>query len=96
MSVDIEQLILAAGIDPRTFVTNPVFTASVSFTASDIRALGLLVGYEPLAGTDVLAANPYHGEVWDNTPRKSFTDAQKRGLAEYATWYVQLPDTDLS
>lgn len=96
MSVDIEKLILAANIEPKLYVTNPVFTASVSFKASEIRSLGLLIGYEPVEATEHTVENPFHGEVWDNTARKSFTDAQKRGLASFAVWYVELPDTDLA
>jgi hypothetical protein len=96
MSVDIENLILSAGLDPRVVVTTPTFTGSVVFKASQVRSLGLLIGYEPIEGDAQVSPNPFHGEVWDNTPKKSFSDAQRKGLAGSASWYVELPDTDIN
>jgi hypothetical protein len=95
MSVDIEALILADGVDPVDHVTTPVFTASVFFSAGDVRALGLIIGYEPVADVEGQPDNPYHGEVWLTTQRKSFTRAQKKGLANSANWYVEIPDVDI-
>lgn len=77
MSVDIEKLILAAGLDPREFVASPEFTGAVSFTAEAVRSLGLRIGLEPLE------TNPYHGEVWGPEERPSrFTKGEKRRLLE--------------
>ncbi len=90
MSVDIEKLIINAGEDPTTYVTTPVFTGSVKFSASDVRMLNLWVGYEPVQ------ENPHHGEVWATTEKKSFSDGQKSGLANIARWYVELPEVDLA
>lgn len=89
MSVDIEALITATGQDPRVYVTTPVFIGSVVFSATDVRSLGLWIGYEPIPD------NPHHGEVWATTDKKHFSDAQKTGLAKAARWYVELPDVDI-
>lgn len=96
MSVDIEKLIIAGGEDPKRYVTTPIFTGSVAFSASAIRSLGLWVGYEPILDVLGIPDNPYHGEVWSPTERKSFSDSQKTSLANSARWYVQIPDVDLT
>ena len=72
-------------IDIEKLIT-PVYTGAVVFSANDIRSLGLWIGYEPVAG------NPYHGEVWGQTPSRhnKFTQSQVRGLASAAAWYVPL------
>ena len=82
LSVDIESLIVAAGLQPQQYVVNPIFTGAVVFAAKDIRSLGLWIGYEPLAG------NPHHGEIWGPTPSRhhKFTRTQKDGLAAAASW----------
>lgn len=90
MSVDIEALILADGLPPLEYVTTPVYTGSVVFTASNIRALDLFVGYDPIKDT-----NPYHGEVWTKAPAKRFSKSQKDGLAKFSSWYVALPDVEI-
>lgn len=95
MSVDIEALITTAGQQPKTYVTTPVFTGSVAFSANDVRALHLWVGYEPIKDVPNIPDNPYHGEVWPMTDKKSFTEGQKTGLARTAQWYVELPDVDI-
>ena len=95
MSVDIESLIVDAGEDPHTYVTTPVFTGSVALPAGKVRALDLLVGYEPIKDVPNVQDNPHHGEVWAKTERKSFSEAQKSGLAKAARWYVELPDVDI-
>jgi hypothetical protein len=95
MSVDIEALIEAAGQNPQIYVTTPVYTASVAFYASDIRALDLWIGFEPVRAEPGIPDNPYHGEVWATTDRKSFSEGQKTGLARSARWYVELPSVDI-
>lgn len=92
MSVDIEQLIIASGLQPKHYVVDPVFTGAVAFSASDVRSLGLWIGYEPLQN------NPCHGEVWGATPTRHnrFTKTQKDGLAAAARWYVPLRDVEIS
>lgn len=89
MSVDIEQLMIGAGIDPRQYVTTPEFTGSVSFPARTARELNLVVGYEPLEN------NPYHGEVWNPLRPQYFTGGQKRKLQEGSIWYVEIPDVEI-
>lgn len=95
MSVDIEALIVSGGETPQKYVTTPVFTGSVAFTAKEIRALNLIIGYEPIRGIPGVTDNPYHGEVWSKTESKRFTSQQKDGLARSARWYVVLPNVDL-
>lgn len=95
MSVDIEGLIVCAGQDPKTYVTTPVFTASVSLPAGKARSLDLFVGYDPIKDVPNVEDNPHHGEAWAKTERKSFSEAQKSGLAKVARWYVELPDVDI-
>lgn len=84
MSVDLEQLIAEAGIDPRAFVTSPNWTGSVRFSAGAIRAEGFQVGFDPIP------ENPYHGEVWGD-----FTKAKQKRLQEMAVWYVPLEGVQL-
>ena len=95
MSVDIEARITAAGKHPQTYVTTPVFTGSVAFSAGEVRALGLWIGYEPIIDVPNTPDNPYHGEVWATTDKKSFTERQKTGLATAAQWYVELLEVDI-
>ena len=90
MSVDIEALLLAAGLAPMTYVTTPVFTGSVSFSAGSIRALGLWIGYDPLDG------NLYHGEVWGHPRPNRFSTSQKAGLAAAAVWYVEVEGVEIA
>lgn len=89
MSVDVETLIVKSGLDPKNYVKTPVFTGAVAFSAGDVRALNLMVGYDPLE------ENPYHGEVWGNTKPNHFSGSQKKGLRQVSKWYVELPDVDI-
>jgi hypothetical protein len=92
MSVDLEALIVRAGLDPRTYVTNPRWIGSIRFTAGALRAQGFIVGFDPLEEEPPSQpANPYHGEVWG-----SFSKETQRRLAALATWYVALPGVALS
>ncbi|MEM1141427.1 MAG: hypothetical protein AAGI88_02485 [Pseudomonadota bacterium] len=95
MSVDIERLIIHAGIEPAKFVTTPKHVGSVWFTAQDVRAFDLMVGYDPIENVAGLQDNPFHGEVWTRRPSRRFSNQQRRGLAGAAEWYVQLDETDL-
>ena len=89
MSVDIEQAILAAGIDPKNFVTTPVYTGSVVFLAQAVRDLNLWIGFDPVPD------NAYHGQVWPTEPKRNFTEIQKSGLANSAAWYVEIPGVEI-
>ncbi len=92
MSVDLEALIIASGIDPKGFVTSPRWTGSVIFTAGSLRAEGFMVGYDPLEEEPPdQPANTFHGEVWG-----SFSKGKQRRLAEIAAWYVALPGVSLT
>lgn len=85
MSIDIEQLIVKAGINARKFVTTPKWMGSVHFTAGAIRDNEFMIGRDPLAD------NPYHGEVWGN-----FTSAKVKRLQRLAQWYVAIKDVRLN
>ena len=98
MSVDIEALIVRAGKDPKKFVTTPVYTGSVAFSAGQVRGLDLLIGHTPKPD------NPYHGDVWANkssgrfsdSQKRPFSGSQKRSLLNAAKWYVELPGVCIS
>jgi hypothetical protein len=79
MSVDLESLIRADGLNPRAFVTSPGWVGSIAFSVGALRGEGLQVGYHPVAD------NKYHGEVWGATKRP-----QQRRLQELAVWYVEI------
>lgn len=89
MSVDVEALIVADGHDPKEYVTTPIFTGSVAFSAVAARALDLILGFDPIP------ENPYHGEVWGNCRPNRFSKRQKDGLKAASAWYVELEDVDL-
>lgn len=57
MSVDIEELMVADGLDPLAHITDSSFGA-VRITVGELRALGMKVGWDPIEG------NRHHGEVW--------------------------------
>lgn len=79
MSIDLQQQIEEAGLDPRTFVMTPTWLGSILFKAGQIRAEGFLIGYDPK--TD----NPYHGQVWGN-----FSNAKIKKLRCLCEWFVQI------
>lgn len=95
MSVDVESLIISDGLNPREFVTTPVFTAAVALGVGEVRALGFYVGLDPIKDVLGVLDNPYHAEVWAKEARKSFTDGQKKALADLAKWYIELPEVDI-
>jgi hypothetical protein len=77
MSVDLEESIAEAGLDPRTFVISPPFLGAVKFTAGALRSQEFKVGYDPIP------TNPHHGEVWGN-----FTGGKKKWLQRNAEIFV--------
>jgi hypothetical protein len=90
LSVDVEALILAAGLNPKEFVVTPAYTGAVFFQAQSVRDLMLWIGYDPVSD-----GNQFHAQVWPQVPTRKFTDAQKSGLANLATWYVEIPDVEI-
>jgi len=90
MSVDILDLIEKANINPQEFVTTPVFTGSVIFTAGEARGVQLIVGYHPIKD------NPYHGEVWGSNEPNKFSKSQKKALLAKSKWFVELPNVNLN
>jgi hypothetical protein len=86
MSVDILNLIEAAGIDARTHVTGlPNHPYAVSLRVGDLRALGLQVGYQPLEEKPPFPANPFHGAVWGIGNSRG----PKNELRRIADWFVE-------
>lgn len=57
MSVDIEEWMIADGLDPLHYVTDETHGAR-RLNVGDLRADGFQVGWDPLPG------NPHHGAVW--------------------------------
>lgn len=96
MSVDSLGLMVKAGINPKDFVTNPKYTASVQFTAGAARAANLWVGYDPLDEDGSNPANPYHAEVWSQpNPAQRFTKGQQRALMKACEWFVEIPEVKI-
>jgi hypothetical protein len=77
MSIDIKSSIEAAGLNAATFVTTPKWTGSVVFKAGAARALGFMVGYDPMPDND------HHGEVWG-----AFTKRTSKSLQRACQWFV--------
>jgi hypothetical protein len=59
MSVDIEEWIIADGLDTLHYVTDSV-DGAVRIRVGDLRKLGFKVGWDPDGG------HPHHGSVWGN------------------------------
>lgn len=95
MSVDIEALMLKDDVNPTDYVTSDQFPGAVFFSAAEIRALGLTVGYDPIKDDPAVPDNPYHGEVWRETEARRFTGAQRNGLRDAAKWYVEVDGVEL-
>ena len=84
MSVDLEQSIVEAGLDPRTYVTTPRWFGSIRFRAEDLRIEMFQVGFDPIPD------NPHHGQVWGN-----FTRQRRRRLRELCTWFVPIENAEI-
>lgn len=96
MSVDILRLIENAGLSAKDFVTTPVYTGAVCFSAGSARTAGLRVGYDPIKDIPGVQDNPYHGEVWGTIERPNkFTQAHKRALVNASIWFVELPGVEI-
>lgn len=79
MSVNLQNEIEQANIDARAYVSSPPWLGAVRFEAGQLRAIELIVGYDPLPG------DPHHGEVWGN-----FSKGKKRQLLNIANWFVAI------
>jgi hypothetical protein len=79
MSVDLQRLIEEAGLNPKTYIMSPPWIGAVRFTAGELRAEGLKVGYDPVAD------NPYHGQVWG-----TFSKQTQKRLAALASEFVPI------
>ena len=85
MSVDVKEFIEEAGIDPEQKWRNqPNFPCSLLLRVGDVRNLGFVVGYTPIAEND------FHADVW--WPHgKNFPRGKRRELAENAKWFIPPP-----
>lgn len=91
MSIDLEALAIAAGVDPKKHVTTPRWVGSIRFLAGELRQEGFQVGYEPLEEDPPHPANPFHGEVWGD-----FSKPKQRALRALAEWYVAIPGVEIA
>lgn len=85
MSVDIEKLIVAAGLEPKKYVTTPKWVGSVKIQVASIRATSCRVGFDPLPKNPPHPENPYHGGVWGN-----FNKATQRAIRRASNWLVEI------
>ena len=91
MSVDIRKLIEGDGVDVRSFVTTPIYTASVQFAVGCARDAGLMVGATPKK------ENPYHGDVWrSGNGSNKFTGKQKKALQNGSQWLVEIKGVSIA
>ena len=84
MSIDLKRQIEEAGVDPKQWVTSPIWIGSITLGVGALRVDGFQVGYDPVSD------NPYHGEVWGQ-----FSKSQQRRLISTCNWFVPIPDVVL-
>jgi len=96
MSVDFLGLMEDGGVVAHEFVTTPVFTGSVAFSADAARNANMWVGYDPIKDDPNFPDNPFHGEIWGNPKPNRFTTAQKRALRQASEWFVEIPDVTIN
>lgn len=86
LSVDVEMLMLADGLDPTRHVAQAQFVGAIVLEIASFRSRCFLVGYDPLSHND------YHGAVWENAAKGArMTRGAKRALLKEAAWIVPLP-----
>jgi hypothetical protein len=85
MSVDLQNEIEKAGLEPKTYVTTPQFFGALRLTAGQFRSEGFQVGADPIP------TNPYHGEVWG-----SFTRGEQKRLLNLSEWFVAIEGVSIS
>ena len=85
MSIDLQHEIEEAGLDPRVYVTTPVWIGSVRFLVEHLRTEGFMVGSDPIEQGPGSAANPYHGQVWGN-----FSKSKQWRLQQLCEWFVPI------
>ena len=79
LSVDLQNEIECAGLDPKEYVKTPPFFGAVRITAGQFRSEGFQVGADPTPD------NPHHGEVWG-----SFSKGKKNRLLSLSVWFVPI------
>jgi hypothetical protein len=88
MSVNIEKLIIDAGIDPKKFVTDARWIGSIKIKVGDIRSTNCMVGFEPI---EAPIPNPYHGGVWGD-----FNRTTRNALLQASNWFVEIPNVKIA
>ena len=86
LSVDLQREIDESGQNAKQYVMQPPWIGSVRFTASQLRAEGFMVGYDPLP-----PELPFHGEVWGD-----FSSAKKKKLISLSEWFNPIEGVVLS
>jgi len=94
MSVDLLELIVAAGVPVEEFLSKPPFTAAVCFTAGSAREKDLMIGKDPIDNAE--DQNPFHGEVWSKigNPNK-FSRSQSNALLAASSWVIRIDGVDI-
>jgi len=82
MSVDLQALIEAAGLDAKVYVISPPWIGAVRFTAGDLRRENLIVGFDPRPEENL----PFHGQAWGRITRST-----AGRLLALATIFVPVP-----
>jgi hypothetical protein len=83
VSVDLESLIIDDGVDPSAYLVRS-FVGAIVVPVSSLRALNLLVGYDPRPD------NIYHGAVWEDGNLGRLTRRTKRDLLKASEWLIQI------
>jgi len=85
LSVDLEQLMLAEGVDPLEHVNKSHPAGALAFRVSAFREQYFQVGFDPVPEND------YHGGVWQRPPLGAkFTRGMKRKLLRGAEWFIAI------
>jgi hypothetical protein len=83
LSVDLEQLLLAEGVHPVAHVAKA--HGAIALTVASFRDRKFMVGSDPLAD------NPYHGNVWQDAKAGSkLTRGTQKALLREAVWLVAI------
>src|SRR5262249_8765703 len=85
LSVDLEQLILADGVNPIEHVNKSQALGALAFRVSSFRDRHFQVGFDPMPGND------YHGGVWQRPALNAkFTRGMRKKLLREAEWFIAI------
>jgi hypothetical protein len=90
LSVDLEQLLIADGVDARAHVTKRGELGAICFRVTAFRDRGFLVGFDPQPD------NPYHGSVWEQAEKQArLTKGTRKALLREASWFIEIAGTSI-